>query len=336
MIFPKGQPIYENLNTSFTRLDALLNELKSYQFTGYVRLTSWEYDGTLLFDTGTMVNAVEQIKDQHHQGVQAADGIAVKGREKDGIVSVYRLSPELMQLLANLFFGEPVYKDLTSDLTTLDRLVTKLQNEKHTGSIEVSMPKSKSYASVFMLEGHILDSALATNEGILSGAKTLDDIILMTSDEHSLFTVYRTDLTQAYSNELNLADSFAREGMLSLWQQVLITAEAALNDTSGAFNSAFKRACIANATAYPFLDPFAAELEYKAGQIHFTGHASVGQFNEGMSKALAQAVRDLAAHPSHKQYINKFRSAATELQAKYDNRINEMGLTTNLPEVFGA
>lgn len=335
MIFPKGQTIYENLNTSFIQLDAMLNELKSNQFTGYIHLTAWEYDGTLLLDTGNIVNAIEQIQDQRRHGIQAAEGIAAKGHEKDGAVSVYRLSPEMTQLLANLFFSEPIYKDLSSDLTGLDKLLGKLQSEKHTGYIEVNMPKSKSSASIFMRDGHILDSTLTTKDVVLSGSKALDDIILMTSDEHSLFTVYRADLAQAYGNEVNLGDSFEREGMLSLWQQVLQSVESTLDDKNSAFLNAFKRACISNAATYPFLDPFAAELEYKDGLINFTGRASVGQFNEGLSKTIAQTVRDLSAQPTNKQFIIRLRTTAAKLKVKYGGRLAEIGLTTNLPEVFG-
>jgi len=133
MLFPKNQVLHENLNTSFTQLDALLAELRSNQFTGYVQIIGWEYKGILLFDTGRIINASEDTKGQSRHGPAAAAGIAVKGREKDNAISVYRLNAEVTQLLANLFKGEPIYKDLSSDLTGLDKLVAKLQKRKAHG-----------------------------------------------------------------------------------------------------------------------------------------------------------------------------------------------------------
>lgn len=336
MIFPKGQATYENLNTSFTHLDAMLSELKNSQFTGYVQLTAWEYDGILMIDTGSIVNAVEQSQEQRRHGTSAADGIAAKGREKDGAISVYRLSPELIQLLANLFNSEPVYKDLSSDLTSLDKLISKLQSEKHTGYIEVHLTMSKSAASIYLHDGQVIESVLAKDGTATNHNKTLDEIILASIDEPALFTVYRAELTQAYGNDVNFADSFARRGMLTLWQQVFQSIETTLNDKPGTFVTAFKRASIANATAFPFLDPFAAELEYKEGVIKFAGQASVAQFNEGMSKTLAQTVKDLAAQPSNKQLMNKLRPVAAELKKNYGSRLAEVGLTTALPELFGS
>jgi len=335
MLFPKGQAVYENLNTSFAQLDAMLAELKSTQFTGYVHLTGWEYDGTLLIDTGNLVNAVEQIKDQRRYGPSAAEGIARKGRDKDGALNVYRLSTDLAQLLASLFESDVVYKDLSSDLTGLDKLLAKLQNEKHTGYIEVALAKSKSAASIYLRDGQILDTALSNNGVLLSGIKTLDDIILMTSDEHALFTVYRGDLAQAYSDQVNLADSFARQATLDLWQEVFRAIEQSLNDKTGAFGTAFKRACIAQAAHYAFLDPFAAELEYKDGTIKFAGQVSIAQFNEGLSKTLAQVVRDLAAVPANKSWLTKLRPVAAQLQSKHGHQLTQIGLTLHLSELFG-
>jgi hypothetical protein len=336
MIFPKGPALYENLNTSFAQLDALLGDLRNTQFTGYVHLTAWEYDGSLLLDTGTIVNAVEQVNDQRRYGPSAAEGIAAKGREKDGALNVYRLAPELAQLLANLFNSETLYKDLSSDLTGLAKLLAKLRNEKHTGYIDVRMAKSKSDASIYLRDGQVVDTALSTNDTLNSGIQLLDEIILMTTDEHSLFTVFRADLTHAYSDEMSFADSFARPGMLALWSQVLVRIETTVGNKNGAWVIAFKRACIANATAFPFLDPFAAELEYKDGVVKFTGQASVAQFNAGMSKTLAQAVRELAAQPANKLLMNKLAPIAAQLKTEYGQRLAEVGLTTHLSELFGA
>ncbi|MBI5033127.1 MAG: hypothetical protein HZB51_21620 [Chloroflexi bacterium] len=336
MLFPKGQPVYENLNTSFAQLDAMLAELKSTQFTGYVHLTAWEYDGILLIDTGSIVNAVEEVKKQRRHGPDAAEGIAVKAKEKDGALNVYRLSAELTQLLASLFDSDPIYKDLSSDLTGLDKLLAKLQTEKHTGYIQIHMTKSKSAASIYLRDGQVLDSALFSQGVLISGPKTLDDIILMTGDEHSSFNVFRSDLAQAYSHQVNLADSFVRQEMINLWQDVLRQFETTLAEKSGAFITSFKRACITQATSYPFLDPFAAELEYKDGVLKFEGQASVAQFNEGLCKTLAQTVRDLASHPASKTWMNNLRPALAQVKNQYGNRLEQVGLTTHLPDLFGS
>lgn len=338
MIFPRGSALYENLNTSFTQLDAMLAELQNNQFTGYVQLTGWEYEGNLLFDTGRIVNATETFKDQQRHGPGAAESIAVKGKEKDNAVSVYRLSAEVTQLLANLFTGEPLYKDLGNDLTGLDKLIAKLQSEKHTGSVEARWVQGKDAATILLREGQVIECAWLAKDALVSGAATLDQIIKATAGAPVSFTVYRTDLTRVYSADLDLADSFARPTVLALWQTVLNLIETTTDRwvKPGTFNAALRRACIAQATTYPFLDPFVAEFEYRDGQIKFEGQASIARFNIGLSESLAQTVRDLEAQPATQGVLAQLQTAAANLRAEQPFQLEHIGLTATLPEVFKA
>jgi hypothetical protein len=337
MLYPKGQAVYENLNTSFTQLDAMMSELKSIQFTGYVQLTGWEYEGILLMDTGNLLNAIEESKGQCRFGPSAAEGVAAKGREKDGAISVYRLAPEMTQLLANLFNCEPLYKDLSNDLTTLDKLVAKMQGEKLTGYIQVKMLKSQNAGTIYMREGIVLDSAFNNRGNLLSG-KVMEQIIQAAATEPSTFTVYRADLAAVYGNQLNLVDSFARQGMLTFWQDVLQTMEKTVDGASkaGLFLTTFKRTCIDCATAYDFLDPFAAEFEYKDGHIKFDGQATVATFNEGLSRVLELTVDNLKSQVGITDIVQRLEPAAAALIEKHNGKIEQVGLAETLPELFRA
>lgn len=338
MLFPKGQIVYENLNTSFTQLDAMMSELKSIQFTGYVQLTAWEYEGILLMDTGNLLNAIEENKGQRRHGPNAADGIAAKGREKDGTLGVYHLSPEMTQLLANLFNSQVVYKDLSSDLTSLDKLIAKMQVEKLTGYLQVKMTQSQNAGTIFMREGKVLDSTFSNQGTVVSGNKALDLLAQASATEPSMFTIYRADLAAVYGDSINLSDSFARQGMLAFWQDVLQSLETVADDASkaGTFLAAFKRACIDCATAYDFLDPFAAEFEYKNGQIRFDGQATVALFNEGLSRAIEMTVEHLHKQAGIKDLLPRLKPVAAKLKEKYNNKLKEVGLLETVPDLWKA
>lgn len=335
MIFPKGQTVYENLNTSFTQLDALLAELKSNQFTGYLRLTAWEYEGILLLDTGNVVNALEEARGQRRTGPAAAAAIGAKAREKDGALGVYRLSGEMALLLAGLLESELLYKDLDSAFTSLDKLIAKLQSERHTGYVEVRLAASQNAATIFMHDGETVESIFA-REGAVVAGPVLEQIIQSAASQGALFTVYRADLTQTLGSGVDLSESFARQDVLTLWHDVLKTIETTVDAAAkgGTFITAFKRVCIEQAQAYPFLDPFAAEFEYHNGQIRFEGQATATQFNQGLSQCLAQTVRKLAGTPGA-TVVNKLPPALADLKTKYGRRLEEVGLVSALPELFG-
>jgi hypothetical protein len=337
VIFPKGQPIHENLNTSFTQFDAMLADLKSNHFTGYMRVTAWEYEGILLFDTGNPVHAIDETKGARRSGPAAAETTAAKAREKDGAISVCRLSDEMVQVLAGLSNGEPVYKDLASDFTSLDKLIAKLQDEKHTGYVEVRMNDNRDAAIIFIRDGVTVESIFSNNGNISDGAKVLPQIIQATTVAKSLFTVYRTDLAQAYHNGTELKDSFFRQDLFRFWQDVLSKIETTVDSGAppGTFRAAFKRACIAQANAFPFLDPFAAEFEFREDKIKFEGQATLAQLNQGLSRCVTQAVGDLTAMPSNKNLLGNLHLAMNELKTKYDSHFKEFGLESAAPELFG-
>ena len=63
------------------------------------------------------------------------------------------------------------------------------------------------------------------------------------------------------------------------------------------------------AERYPFLDPFASEFEYLAGEIVFVGRATAEQFVAGLTEALALAVESLAQSNA---YGERFRAYVRE------------------------
>ncbi|HSB70577.1 MAG TPA: hypothetical protein VLT62_14725 [Candidatus Methylomirabilis sp.] len=337
MIFPKGQVVYEHLNTSFTRLDAMLEELKADNFTGYVQLNAPEYLGLVLLNGGSIASAMEEGGGQRRNGGGAIEGILAKGRERDGLVSVFRVSPEMAHLLSHASRSQVVYKDLTSDLTSLDRLISSLQGRRHSGCIEVQLSKGRETATIFLLEGKVLEITWYHQGTASAGPTVLDQLIRVAAAEGALFTVYSVDTTQR-EPETSAPQGHVRQEQVSLWQEVLKAAEGSVDPLArtGTFLTTFKRTCIDLADAYPFLDPFAAEFEYRDGQIRYDGEASAVAFNQGLSRCLAQCLRTLAGQPATKEVLGRMASMANALKKRHGGRLAEIGLGEVLPEVFGS
>jgi hypothetical protein len=338
MIFPKGQVVYENLNTAYTQFDAMLADLQSNRFTGYIKIVGWQYEGVLLLDGGGIMNAVDEIKGERRSGTAAADEIVVRAREKDSTISVYRLNEEMAQVLSGLFNGEAIYRDLESDFTSLDKLLAKLQAEKHSGYIEVNSKTGPDAAIIFMRDGRTVESLRAKDGAVLSGVEALPQILQTTATSSALFTVYRTDPTGAYRKGTSLADSFSRQEVLSFWQTVFKQVEMTIDQQAGpeTFATALKRACIAQAEKYNFLDPFAAEFEYANGEVKFEGQASLAELNQGLVASFAQTVRELAGSADHPGLIIRLRPVAEQIKSKYGRLLSQVGLDTELPEVFAV
>lgn len=336
MLFPRTNALYENLNTSFIQFDALLTELQSTQFTGYVQLVGWEYEGVLLFDTGRIVNAVETLKGQQRTGANAVASIASHGSGKDNAIHVYRLDADIVQLLANLLTSEPLYRDLSNDLTGLDKLVAKLQNEKHTGAIVIRWTNTTDTATILWREGQVLECVWLSNTKLSSGAALLNSLLQATTKTPALFTVYRADLARVYGADVDLAESLARPQVLALWQEILNAIANTVDRLTQAdtFNLALRRVCVDQAAIYPFLDPFGGEFEYRNGQVRFEGQATVARFNTALADCLALTIRQLTTQHAALNLMAQLRAAIAPLRAERAAQLEQVGLTTLLPEVF--
>lgn len=335
MLFPQGIIVHQNLNTSFTQVDALLGQLKSILFVGYIRLVAADYVGILVLNAGAIVNAWEETPAECHAGSIAAENVFAKAHAKDASLNVYQLSTSMVALFAALLDGETLYKDLSSDMASLDKLIAKLQDDKHTGIIDIQMPTSPSAGTILMRDGRIVESILSTKRVESIGVSTVEQIVKLALAEPARFTVYRANPAHARDN---VSEQLTRQNALAFWQDMLMNIESVVDGsaTSGTFLTAFKRVCMDKSTQFPFLDPFMAEFEYRNGQIKLTGAPTIAHLNQGLCQCLAQTVTNLLAQSAHKGLDAKLQPVAKILKLRYASQIADVGLSTALPAFFGA
>ena len=89
------------------------------------------------------------------------------------------------------------------------------------------------------------------------------------------------------------------------------------------------------ADRFPFLDPFAGEFEYLAGEIVFVGHAAAEEFVVGLTEALKLAVEGVTRSTA---YADRFRSYVTEdlrkLLARERDQFEKLGLDQVIEELL--
>jgi uncharacterized membrane protein YcaP (DUF421 family) len=127
MVIPKGKVVHEDLSTSYTDIQELLRDLRQNSFTGYCQVNFWEYRGTLFLDRGRIINGIEEVGNDEVIGDRAIKNILNRASEKDGTVSVFQLPDEMVATLASVLNSKVKYRDLTTDLTSLDKLISKLK-----------------------------------------------------------------------------------------------------------------------------------------------------------------------------------------------------------------
>jgi hypothetical protein len=337
MIFPKKDAVYQNLNTSFTNFGELLVDLKENTFTGVVQVSYWEYEGILLLDNGNIVNAIEEINGKVISGQEAVTKVTNKAKEKDGAVSVYPQKDEMVTMLASIAKSEVVFKDLSTEFTSLDALITKLRTEEHTGYIEVSFQGNQQKGYIFLLAGKVIDALLSARGEEISGPAVINRILDLTTGSTATFSVFKAGVEEALSESEMIKVSFNLPQLLEVWGAVINAVESATDNQMGKeeFLNTFKDTLIANADEYPFLDPFAAKFQYKNGSVTFTGEVTKN-FSQAIGKSLWDTVETLAEQAAldGKDLFGPIRTSLDSVAAKYRDQIDRFNIKGLLPELF--
>ena len=333
MRVPKGKPVHENLGTSYIKVGALLAELQVKQFTGSVNIAFRGYDAHVFIDAGSIIGAIENTETAVRTGSDAIDGLLVRSEHRDGLVSIYEHSASTVEALAGIVDGQPVYEGLSSDFTDLDKLIRKLAQDRNAiWYVEVVATEDLG-VGVLYIHGGQPDGVYSPFDGpTLSGQAALKAMLEVSDAFGAVFNVYSIPVdipvapvaepvteqpklsivrsaepeSQAVHSAATASNSDAvvpairNEEAISplvlLMSDVVSVIEEAVGSRDGAngFAIELRAGQLEVADRYPFLDPFAAEFEYHAGEIAFVGSVDPEEFAAGLAEALHVAVAGLS------------------------------------------
>lgn len=332
MIYPKVEVVYENMNTSFTNFEELISDLSANQFTGSVKVSFWEYEGNLFIDNGNVVNAVEEMEEEKFTGKVAVKRLMEKAKEKGGSISVYALTEEMVTVLSSVIQSELLYKDLTTDFTSIEGLITKLRKEDQTGYMEVSIGGGSRKAYIYFLSGEIINCLLTSGGEEISGVNMLHRIMEASSSQGATFNVYRAAIEESFAEgeEIRISDQFPQ--ILDVWGELLGAAEHVIDGRlkEGEFLNTLKEVMIAHAEEYPFLDPFAARFHYQEGEITYQGEPEK-RLSEGVGICLQDTIDRLDSEYPNKGIKTLTMDRLVEVKQERLSEITNLGIGDHIP-----
>ncbi|MBA4180737.1 MAG: hypothetical protein C0506_09135 [Anaerolinea sp.] len=333
MILPKDRTLFANLSTSFTGFGDLLQELASNSHSGFVRVSFPEYEGALFLLGGEVVHALEETSNGHRAtGQGAGASIRARAAEKNGLINVDAASAEVVWLIAQVLDAEPLYKDLTSSFTSLERLFTKLQQDALTGFVEISLAGGAGAAMVLFQAGNPVESVFTSPEESLTGLDARAAVVHSVNTVGGTFNVFRARVRQdaPAPGARPLGDSRA---LLQFWSEVCAAIEEVADGLSsqGRFRMALREVLVSRANTYPFLDPFAAEFDYKDGTISFDGPVP-GDFSKALGACLGDTVAKLAFQLKRADLENRVRAKLAGASERHAAVIQRWDLADDIRE----
>lgn len=332
MIYPKGDAIYENMNTSFTNFGELLSDLKANTFTGSVHVSFWEYEGNLFLDNGNIMNAVEEREGGKTTGREAVERVTQKAKEKGGSISVYSLSEDMVTMLGSVVQSQLIYQDLSTDFTSVEGLINKLRQENHTGYVEVDLKDDQRDGFIYFLSGEIINCLLTRNGEELAGVKILSRIVDAAAAQGATFNVYQAAIEDSFAEGEEIRVSYHFPELLETWGAILGEVEETIDGQLGesVFLNTLKETMIDHADDFPFLDPFAARFQYQDGNINFRGEPEK-RFSKGLGICLTDTIERLHAENQKGDLKSRVYQRLAQVQEEHADAMVRLGLMDHLP-----
>jgi hypothetical protein len=330
MVIPKGKAVHEDLSTSYTDINELLSDLHQNSFTGYCQVNFWEYRGTLFLDRGRIINAFEEVGDNKFSGEKAIKSILERAKQKDGTVSVFQLSDEMVATLASVLNSNVKYRDLTTELTSLEKLISKLKKEEHSGYVEVLLNNDSGNGCIYFQDGRAMESVFRASDGeVISGPSGLKKILGLSTEVGAIFNVFESDLASI------VLDNAVTDEVILFFQDTLNTLQETIDARFGAgkFTDEFKRMLATNANKYLFLDPFAGEFVYKDKTLTFDGETVLDEFTTGVCDVIAQTIEHF--REQNEDIVEPIYFSIQPLKEERIELIDRLKIDMKMPLVFG-
>lgn len=286
VVIPNHKPIIEGLSSYYLKLDKFIEHQQSVIGTCGIHLKSAHVEGVAYFDSGHLLSAICQATAGPVFNEDAIQQLISANEKHNFTVSVYQIEPDMIYFWANTMHATPLHRDLTTDITDLDRLIAKMVGQQLTGFIEILIADGAESGILFFNTGQIIGARTVPGGARETVEETCRRLVEETQTRGGTFHVStitahkknadctnKRDRSKGKNAEASPAPATAPaarpvdalpivEELLSLSEAVCIESKR-IHD----FPTQFRKAAVRLADKYSFLDPFLKEFEYSGGRL---------------------------------------------------------------------
>lgn len=299
-------PIYQNLDTSFVNLSALVRFLRERQFTGNVRLELDGYEADIKFDARNEISIYEhdRIAGRIAEGEEAFERLLIRARAPGGVINVYQLKekseavkPQMLPVVETVR-QPPVQKEFATPVSAVSNGFAKKE--------------PLSFEPVIKVAEEILPPQANAPLPV----------------EFSNRVEERARLTQVTTRE-------DWETLLHLTGELLGAVDKTLSAANLDFQGAFAKACQEIADDYPFFKTNYGIPFYLKGKIEMSGEpVNAKIFSAGINEALRRILEKLGGSekfdPVYRQTVQSILALIHHRKTLYDKFFITSPLEKNL------
>ena len=221
---------------------------------------------------------------------------------KAGLQVVYQVEAEGVYFWASIPAAKKIYSDLSTEFTNLQGLINKMESEKLTGYIDVSIGSGEEGGILFFNAGESVGGSYSWGSGAQDDTReSVELLVRKTKESGGMFHVSRIPLPEELKDVPKPVQAEAAFDIIPALEEFLNTFEARVSTLSRStpdFSSLLKKKFVEKADKYPFLDPFLAEFDFSDQKISFYGDVSQKELAEGVLEC-SRCIRIKLVHAGH-------------------------------------
>jgi len=326
IVIPKHMPVIKGLNSFYLNVARFIEHYSGEVATGAIHFLSGKTEGVVFIDDHAVLNGSFRNKSGKLQGAQAVEHIIKHVGENSFSVAVYEIEPEYVHFWSNLPHAEVIHSNLSTEFTDLKKLIVKMQSEKLTGYVEVTLNDAAEKGTVFLNMGNISGSLFPWNrKKLIDSRQDMEKLIDISKKTGGQFNVYQVELIENdMSDTLNTSSETAPvqantpamsiaiiEELLTIFEKTFQTSKKGKVD----FRTLLRRKFVEKADVYDFLDPFAAEFQYADGKIEYNGEADTDIVARGIVDCVKEIAEEIDIyHPLLKAIVPWTKKHADKIE----------------------
>jgi hypothetical protein len=293
VIVPRGNPVFENLNSFYLDLRRLLEHYQGEMGSGAIYLKSPTAEGAIFFEAHELLGGTFESRDEKLAGKAALDRLLSPSPAENYQVSIYDVAPEEAYYWSSIPDAKRIYEDLSTEFTDLEGLIKKMSSEKLSGYIEISLNSELDGGFLFFRNGQVVGGYYFWEKNFSTSKESQDLLLRKAKRSGGIFHVSKISVRTKEARETSRKES-APEVIAAL-EELLVLLETLFTSSQtvkGDFNTLLKRKFLDLADEYAFLDPFTGEFRYSGRKIRFASETKDAELAKGLLVAVAGLVRD--------------------------------------------
>jgi hypothetical protein len=317
----KSRVVYENLDTTFVNLWALLRNLSQRGFIGRVRVELKDYMADV-FMTGSntpLVHEVDRAAGTDTLEEAALHRLVLRVRETPGTISVFEGPDEAVAVQST---AAPATANPGAGPASKSELVDSRRNNARDATTEIDRPGADEPVPTPEIETLPIESATESQP-------------LATAEKPSL-AVASNEAVEPVAPATETMDEIEWGAVEKASGELIGGVERALTGAGADFVSLFHTARVELADDYVFLDPMSGAFAYSNAGVTLTGEVPIGTYVVGLSEALRRVVNNVASGDRERRVRERIALELFSVTRKRNEILARSGFLPQLDRIAGT